>query len=101
MRGYIRMNKRQFTAETFDPVIAEEAAKVTYFTRYYISVGDDALLLRTNPNDEKVFQRIHFAAMDNIGVVTTENILYFVTFLLKIRHSTKSSSYSRLSQRIQ
>lgn len=100
MRGYIRMNKRPFTADTFDPIIAEEAAKVTYFTRYYMSVGDDALVLRANPNDEKVFQRIHFAAMDNIGVVTTENILYFVICILKIRHSAKSSSYLRLSRRI-
>lgn len=94
-KGYIMLNKRPYTADKFDPVLAEEAAKINYFNKYYMSVVDDALVLKKDQDEEKVDQRIYFANIDNIGVVTSEKIYYFVGSVPHSRPTLKSCYFSR------
>lgn len=84
------MNKRPYTAQEFDPEIAEAASKLTTLTKVYLMINDDALILKANKEDQEVIKKIYFAQMANIGVISNQFIFYFTTgtefYLFKAVH---------------
>lgn len=72
------MNHRPFTATEFDPEIAQEMAKLTAYKKYYLIVVDDSLVFKAGPGATPVIKKMHFGQIANIGVISTQNIFYFV-----------------------
>lgn len=77
MKGYLMLTKIALGERDLTPEIIELAAKSPYFTRYYINVQEEALLLRAKPQDE-IQDEILFPGVSNPGIVAEHNALYFL-----------------------
>ena len=78
MKGYIMLTKISLGDKEPTPEIIELAAKSPYFTRYYVNVQEEALLLRAKPQDEDIKDEVLFPGVSNPGIVSEHNSLYFV-----------------------
>lgn len=82
MKGTLSMKKHGLKDSDLVPIVASTQASIySGFSKLYFAISDDTLIIKEKPTSAKPMHRLPFAKMDNFGVNSATDTMYFVGFI--------------------
>lgn len=80
MKGVLALKKHPIKENDLIPVLASSiASSGSGFTKLYFSIDDDTLIVKEKLTSQKPLHRLLFAKLDNFGVSSATDTMYFVS----------------------
>lgn len=82
MKGILSMKKHVLKDSDLVPIVASiQASILSGFSKMYFAIDDDTLVIKEKLTSVKPTHRLPFAKMDNFGVNSATDTMYFVEFV--------------------
>lgn len=79
MKGTLNVKKQTIKDSDIIPILASTLAQVTSgFSKLYLSIDDDSLVIREKATSQKPMHRLPFSKLENFGVNSATDVMYFV-----------------------